>query len=383
MISEKIDEKPARRPGPAIILDLGSFVKAGNSDEEAYLVREPAIVAAYPPELDTYASIRGPYVGAEALAESAKSPSLNFSFPIECGLPVLMQDAELVLKHVVENGLRDSIQHRDLILTKKSLTPKKFLRDLCKSMFETFHVHRLSFVNTDLAALYLSGKSTGVVVDLGSSQAMITPIVESRPQMHAIRRLELGGRDITEYLQKQLEESSGGLLKFRSASEVDVVRQLKEKACTVAADWEDPVTLKEALDANEKIYELPDGTDIRIGFPRVRAPEILFHPGLSGSTLEDGLHHKIFSSIMACDINVRRRLFSWILIIGGTSKLTGLDSRLQRELAFLAPAGVKIKVVATEDRENYPFLATRQQHEYVDWITRDTYESTDLAELPL
>jgi len=383
MISEKINLKPGPAPGPAIILDLGSFVKAGNVEESQILVNEPAIVASYPPELDTYSSLHGPYVGEDALAESSKSPSLNFSFPIECGLPVLMQDAELVFKHVVENRLRDSLQHRGVILTKKSLTPKKFLRDLCKSMFETFQVHRLSFVNSDLASLHLSGNSTGVVVDLGASQVMITPIVDNLPQMHAIRRLELGGRDITEYFQKQLEESSGGLLKFRSAAEVDVVRQLKEKACTVAADWEDPITLKEALDANEKIFELPDGTDVRVGFPRVRAPEILFHPGLSGSALEDGLHHKIFSSIMACDINVRRDLYSRIVIVGGTSNLAGLDSRLQRELSFLVPAGVNVKVVAPEDRGCYPFMGAQMQHERLSWITRDAYESMDLSELPL
>jgi len=375
MINEKIVPKPAARPGPAIIMDLGSFVKAGTTATEKILVNEPAIVAVYPEEMESYASFHGPYVGKQALSESTKSPSLTFSFPIECGLPVLMEDTETVLRHIVETEMRDSIELRDVILTKKSLTPKKFLRDLCKSMFETFQVHRLSFVNTDLASLFLTGRTTGVIVDLGSSQAMITPIVENQPQMHAIRRLEIGGRDITEYLQKQLEEASGGLLKFRSAAEVDVVRQLKEKACTVAAHWEDPTILREALDANEKIFELPDGTDIRVGFPRVRAPEILFHPGLSGAALEEGLHQKIFSSIMACDINVRRELFNGVVLVGGTSQLPGLEARLIHELSFLTPGGVSVNVIAPENCEIYPYLGAKMSHECnsLNWITREMW----------
>ena len=102
MISEKINLKPGPAPGPGIILDLGSFVKAGNVEESQILVNEPAIVASYPPELDTYSSLHGPYVGEDALAESSKSPSLNFSFPIECGLPVLMQGNILNIFYQIE-----------------------------------------------------------------------------------------------------------------------------------------------------------------------------------------------------------------------------------------------------------------------------------------
>jgi actin-related protein len=384
MISEKILPKPEKRPGPAIIVDIGSHVKAGVSSEMNVLVNEQSIVATYPPELDTYASIRGPFVGENALKESSKSPSLNFSFPIECGLPVLMQDAEIVLKYIIKQT-RYSAELSDVILTKKSLTPKKFLRDLCKSMFETFKVHRLSFVNSDLASLNLTGRTTGVVVDMGSSQIMITPVIDGMPQMHAIRRLELGGRDITEYLQRQLEESSGGLLKFRSAAEVDIVRQLKEKSCVVAKDWHNPSSLREALDANEKVYELPDGSEIRIGFPRMRAPEILFHPGLSGSKLEEGLHQKIFSCVSACDMTCRRTLYNNILVIGGPSETEGLVSRLQQEVSSLVPKEVSVKVFGPQDRGNFPFKAAHTSHQIgnMKWITQEMYENMDLNELPI
>lgn len=66
----------------------------------------------------------------------------------------------------------------------------------------------------------------------------------------------------------------------------------------------------------EKSYELPDGQIIKIGSERFRCPEALFQP--SHITCEfDGIHNLIYSSVMTCDVDFRKELYSKIVLCGG------------------------------------------------------------------
>ena len=65
---------------------------------------------------------------------------------------------------------------------------------------------------------------------------------------------------------------------FVSTAELEVVRDIKEKTCFVALDYEK--AMKEASDSTnfDMNYELPDGKVITIGNARFRCPEYLFKP---------------------------------------------------------------------------------------------------------
>jgi actin-related protein len=116
---------------------------------------------------------------------------------------------------------------------------------------------------------------------------------------------------------------------------------------------------------------------ITIGNERFRCPEVLFQPSRLG--LESrGIHETAFESVMKCDVDVRRDLFANVVLSGGTTMFPGLPDRVQKEIAALAPSGVRVRVVAPAERKysvwiGGSILASLSSFQQM-WISRQDYD---------
>ena len=66
-------------------------------------------------------------------------------------------------------------------------------------MFETFEVRNLYITIQAVMSLYANGRSTGLVVDAGDGVSHTVPVFEGFSIPHAVQKMEIAGRLITEY----------------------------------------------------------------------------------------------------------------------------------------------------------------------------------------
>ena len=171
---------------------------------------------------------------------------------------------------------------------------------------------------------------------------------------------------------------------FTTSAEKDIVREIKEKKCFVALDYEEALQKSQQGGQYEETYEMPDGSVLTIGSERFRCPEVLFQPKMAGHEF-GGIDQFCNQSIQKSDIDIRKELYSNIVLSGGTTMYAGLAERLLKEVQKLCPPNTssKVRVIATDERYYAVWIGgsiLTSINTFTDmWITKGEFDESGAA----
>lgn len=356
----------------SIVIDNGSgLMKAGFSGEDAPLAYFPSVVGV--PKYGTMvgSDVKEFYVGKDA---TSKRGVLTLSYPVANGIIDDWDNMTKVWDHTFYNELRCEPSEKPVHLTEAPKNPTKNREKMVEIFFDHFQVPAFYVSIQAVLSLYASGRTTGLVYDSGDGVTHMVPVFDGFSLKHAVTRANLAGRELTTHMADILNESG---INMTSTAEFDIVKDIKEKKCYVALDFEAEMQAFMNDKSKEVSYELPDGTVINFGNQQVRCPEVLFNPKIIGKDF-DGVHVLAYNCVQKCDIDVRRELFENVILSGGSTMFPGIQERLVKELKNRVSATVNVKVIAPNERKFSVWiggatlcnLATFQTM----WITSGEYE---------
>jgi len=363
----------------ALVVDNGSgMCKAGFAADDAPKAVFPSIVGRprhqskatnmmrryrRQMELDEF------YVGYEA---DSKFAVLDIHNPIKHGIMTDWDDMKIIWDFAFHNKLNTSPEEHPILLTETPLNPTANREKMTQIMFETFNAPAIYIAIDAVLSLYASGRTTGIVLNVGDGVTHAVPIIDGVALSHAIIRLDLAGSDLTDYLIEILAESD---IKLTTHAQREIVKDIKETSCYVAHNFDEEMGTAASSTDLHATYAFPDGKSMTINTERFRVTEALFQPAFIGME-SAGIHEILYNSIMKCDVDIRKDLYKNIVLSGGSTMFEGFEDRLEQEITSLAPT-MKVKIIAPENRKNSVWiggsiLASLPAFQNM-WIGQDEY----------
>lgn len=284
-------------------------------------------------------------------------------------------------------NIENALPKLDLIFTEPYFNFNSIKEGLSELLFEEYAFQRIFRTHPADLSCYLN-KSTFpeeqccLVVDSGYSFTHIVPFVEGKRVKKAVKRIDIGGKLLTNHLKE--------IISYRQIHVLDetyVMNACKEDSCYVSLQYDKDMQVSKAeslihprKQANytfdiSKDYILPDFTTIRRGFlrpvndkptdgnevieqsirlnnERYSVPELLFSPSDVGID-QCGIPETIVAAIEECDAAAHPWLYRNIVLTGGNACLPNFKERIQREIRALAPDAYDVQVRLPQDPVGY------------------------------
>lgn len=229
-----------------------------------------------------------------------------------------------------------------ILLTEAILNPLKNREKMVEIMFESFNVPATFVAAQPLLAAYASGRCTAMVADIGDGVCQVLPVYEGYTLPASLTRVDISGGVMTDYCMQLLKQRGYA---FDTAADREVARQVKEKLCYFAEDYE-----RELNEGPTKAkFELPNGETVTFGNERISIPEILFNPSLIGLQ-EKGLPEIVSDAINRCDHDTRQDFYRNLVVAGGTSLIPKFAARFEKEFIKRIPHQMRSRIIASGER---------------------------------
>jgi len=389
----------------AIVLDLGSHTcKAGYAGEDAPKAVFPSVVGSIEQtgmadavkvegdlessdakmnvKLDSEKSKskRKLYVGSQALGY--RRDFMEVIPALKDGIVADWDVVDSIWDHAFRERLLIDPKEHPILLAEPSSNSQQQRERAAELMFESHKVPALFLAKNAVLTSFASGRPTSLVVDCGGGSTTVAAVHDGYVLQKAVVSSPIGGEVLTDCLMRFLE-SKGILVKprysfkrkearpgefqivdldfpnttasYKRYSQMLIVNDFKEAVCRVPDTVFDESSYSNIPTTS---YELPDGQILEFGADRFKFPDLIFNPSLLqtmphmekldnlGHSLR-GLPQMVIESINKCDVDIRRELFSSILLAGGTASMQQMKERLEKDLMEEAPQAARVKVLAS------------------------------------
>jgi len=281
---------------------------------------------------------------------------------------------EQMINYILQETFHVESNLHPLVFPDSVMSSQSERETLVKFCFERINVPAVMLLDKHVLALFSTGKVTGIIVNIGENFTEIVPIKDAMPIVEAMVSLKVGGKTITELLEKLLNKKDIG---FTTKLEKRSLKDIKEKVCYVSLNFDEEVKMAEKPETIEKIFETPFGEIITLNTERFTAPEILFTPSI-GEIDEKSLPEAILEAVNRCSEELRKEIVKAIVVSGETSALTGLKERLLKELKRLLPKNYKAKILAPAESQHAEWVGasilTSIKTSNRLWITEKAFE---------
>ena len=283
--------------------------------------------------------------------------------------------------HTIINELKIDSEEHPMLMSVQSLTPDRDLKKIIETIFETYNPPAFALANQAVLAMIGSDvnnsfncpfQSGGIVLDIGDSCSIATPVHKGKSIPNATVKISIGGRDQTEFLMRELVAKG---YPYTTVGYREIVRDIKEQYCYVAPNYEEEIIREQEEKTKRKKFYVPilnDTERLCLGKERFQVGECLFKPLLFLKNMDhlkfkgesasypallsggkqpelhpDGIKHVVRESINKLQNTETDnaalkeevcKLGSNIILAGGTSLMTGLEQRLSQEIKSLQPS---------------------------------------------
>ena len=230
-----------------------------------------------------------------------------------------------------------------VLLTEPPLNPPENREYTAEIMFETFNVPGLYIAVQAVLALAASWGTrdaadrslTGTVVDSGDGVTHVIPVADGYVIGSCIKHIPLAGKSVTHFIQQLMRDRKEPI---PSEDSFEVAKTVKEMYSYVCPDL---VKEYAKYDANPgKYFKTFEGThrstgskwSCDVGYEKFLGPEVFFNPEIFSSDFITPLPDIVDEAIVKCPIDVRRGLYSNIVLSGGTTMFKDFGKRLQRDV---------------------------------------------------